>query len=470
MSAEGRDGTSALVIGLDFGTSSAKGCVIRAKSQGAEERLVFSCEAVTYEGQTQSVESWTDALYALLIQIPEALRRRAVRISLDATSATSICLNTAQVLMYDQGVGREVVELLKKYAPAESCVLSGSSSLAKLVFWLLESPPAGSALRFCHQADFLLRALVGSPVEVDGASHLIRYLREHAAFTSDWNNALKLGYDPEADEYPAWLIEGLLNGDPSLKDKPIPELPKVVRPGAVLGSVGFPFNALLPPDCQVCAGTTDSIAAFLASGCCQLGDACTSLGSTLAIKMLSQRRVESVQHGIYSHRFPTSGSASDRLWLVGGASNCGCRVLRDLKFTVEELRALSEEIDPQSPTGFHFYPLPLNATNGERFPDADPQKISTVDPSVRPRSKLLHAVFESIARVELSAYEKLYELGAECKQPLRLFSAGGGSENGTWSRMRSTLIYGVPEAPQMCAAESSEACYGAALLAADFTE
>ena len=36
------------------------------------------------------------------------------------------------------------------------------------------------------------------------------------------------------------------------------------------------------PECVVCTGTTDSLATFIASGATEPGDACTSLGSTLA--------------------------------------------------------------------------------------------------------------------------------------------------------------------------------------------
>ena len=39
--------------------------------------------------------------------------------------------------------------------------------------------------------------------------------------------------------------------------------------------------------CLVVGGTTDSIAAFLAAGADSVGDAVTSLGSTVAIKRLS---------------------------------------------------------------------------------------------------------------------------------------------------------------------------------------
>jgi sugar (pentulose or hexulose) kinase len=64
-------------------------------------------------------------------------------------------------------------------------------------------------------------------------------------------------------------------------------------------------------------GTTDSIAAFLASGANKAGQAVTSLGSTLAIKLISKVPVDDSEKGIYSHRL-------DDTWLVGGASNVGC--------------------------------------------------------------------------------------------------------------------------------------------------
>jgi sugar (pentulose or hexulose) kinase len=58
---------------------------------------------------------------------------------------------------------------------------------------------------------------------------------------------------------------------------------------------------------------TDSIAAFIAAGLSEPGDAVTSLGSTMAIKMISTVRVDNADYGIYSHRLGD-------VWLVGKAS------------------------------------------------------------------------------------------------------------------------------------------------------
>jgi D-ribulokinase len=62
----------------------------------------------------------------------------------------------------------------------------------------------------------------------------------------------------------------------------------------------------------------DSIAAFLAVGIdpSELGVAVTSLGSTLAVKLLSDSRVDDAATGVYSHRLGDT-------WLVGDLSNGG---------------------------------------------------------------------------------------------------------------------------------------------------
>jgi D-ribulokinase len=42
---------------------------------------------------------------------------------------------------------------------------------------------------------------------------------------------------------------------------------------------------------------------------------------------------------------------------VGGASNVGCAVLRQEKFSEEELRTLSNDIDPMKDSNLKYYPL-----------------------------------------------------------------------------------------------------------------
>ena len=54
----------------------------------------------------------------------------------------------------------------------------------------------------------------------------------------------------------------------------------------------------------------DSVAAFLAAGLREVGEAVTILGSTLALKLLSRNRVDDLKMGVYSQRL-------GNCWLVG---------------------------------------------------------------------------------------------------------------------------------------------------------
>jgi hypothetical protein len=128
-------------------------------------------------------------------------------------------------------------------------------------------------------------------------------------------------------------------------------------------------RAGLPAGALVCGGTTDSIAAFVAAGVSDVGQAVTSLGSTMAVKLLSSTRVDDAAFGVYSHRLGAG-------WLVGGASNTGGAVLRRY-FTDTQLAALTQRIDPGKPSGFDYYPL---VTPGERFPVNDPGLAPRLEP------------------------------------------------------------------------------------------
>jgi sugar (pentulose or hexulose) kinase len=257
--------------------------------------------------------------------------------------------------------------------------------------------------------------------------------------TSDYNNALKTGCNLETLTWPEWM-----------KALPVwPLLPQVVAPGSKLGPLSsdvarrFGLNSA----CVVRAGTTDSIAAFMAAGLGRPGDAVTSLGSTLVLKLLSETRVDAPQYGVYSHRY-------GRLWLAGGASNTGGAVLRQY-FSDQQLAELSQQINAKDDSGLDYYPLP---GPGERFPVNDPQLMPRLEPRPADDRTFLHGLLESMARIEARGYRKLWELSASRLE--RVVTAGGGARNETWRRIRQKLL-GVP----VEASEHTEAAYGMATLA-----
>ncbi|WP_293338365.1 FGGY-family carbohydrate kinase [Microcoleus sp. CAWBG58] len=432
-----------LYLGIDFGTTGARSTII--DSQGT-----IHCETeCTFAGaqQPELPSVWQNALWALIEQIPATIRNQVSAIALDGTSSTVMLCDTDGVpvcepILYNDGRGAAVTETLRAIAPANHTVLSATSSFAKLLWWQ-DFRGFTSQLYFLHQADWLAFLLHGK------------------LGISDYHNALKLGFDVDTLCYPDWLIEGIAGAV-------TPKLPEVVAPGTPVGElraqVGDRFG--FPRDCTVCAGTTDSIAAFLASGVNSPGEAVTSLGSTLAVKLLSHTRVDDSRYGIYSHRFPPlcrggapvpalpmPAQAGD-LWLVGGASNTGGAVLRHF-FTDAELDSLSQKIDAKQESLLDYYPL---LKNGDRFPINDPNLAPKLEPRPTDSVEFLHGLLESIARIEARGYQLLQELGAT---PLtKVYTAGGGAKNATWSAIRQRYLKVPVETPIHTAA-----AYGSALLA-----
>ncbi|MBF2016429.1 MAG: FGGY-family carbohydrate kinase [Rivularia sp. T60_A2020_040] len=413
-----------MYLGIDFGTSGARGIVIDSAAKiVAEVRFVFdvSCET----DLTNLTNCWQTALFTLLEQINKELRRQITRIAINGTSSTVLLCDAGgnpvdAPLLYNDARGAVMGEKLKDIAPANHTVLSATSSLVKLL-WMMELPSFTKAKYFLHQADwlgFLLHGKLG---------------------ISDYHNALKLGYDVEALEYPEWLSKLQISI----------HLPKVTIPGNAVGElrcdIANKYN--FPKNCLVCAGTTDSIAAFIASGANSPGLGVTSLGSTLVLKLLSRTRVDNFKYGIYSHRFGD-------LWLTGGASNTGGAVLKQF-FSNEELEKISGEIDVKKSSGLDYYPL---LKTGERFPIND----SNLPPQLEPRPdnsvEFLHGLLESMARIEARGYELLQELGADNLNCV--YTAGGGAKNLVWSEIRKQYL-GVP----VISSINTEAAYGSALLA-----
>jgi sugar (pentulose or hexulose) kinase len=226
-------------------------------------------------------------------------------------------------------------------------------------------------------------------------------------------------------------------------------LPEVALPGTSQGPVAAEVAARfgLPREARVHAGTTDSIAAFLAAAPMRLGAAVTSLGTTLAVKMMVDRRVDRPEIGLYAHRIGPG-------WLVGGASNTGGGALLR-HFSPDAIAALSERIDPIRPSGLDYYPLPAP---GERFPVDDPGMLPRETPRPDDDAAFLHGLLEGIATVEAACYDAIAELSG--RRPEAILTAGGGAANETWRAIRQRVI-GLP----VERAAQTEAAVGAARLA-----
>ena len=422
-------------LGIDFGTSGVRAIAIDA---GGE---VFAFTRCDYD--IRDCATWQTALYEVIASLPIKIRQNIRKIVIDGTSSTVLICDRmgkaiAPIMIYSDTCEPEVVNQVKKFAPPEHFVCSSTSSFAKLIALAkyARKELEARSLYFLHQADWL------------------GYLLHGKLGISDYHNALKLGYDPELLIYPDWL-QTWASENPALI------LPEIQAPSTSVGIIkkAIALKLGLPLSCEIGAGTTDSNAAFFASvgtATPAIGTAVTSLGSTMVLKVLSDRPINDVRYGIYSHRFehPEYGC----LWLVGGASNVGGAVLRQF-FTEQQLleltEALSDRIDLNIPSPLDYYPLPKI---GDRFPINDPDLLPRLEPRPDDPVEFLYGLLESMARIEAEGYALLQKLGASSIQ--KIYTAGGGAKNQVWTKIRDRYLQ-IP----MLKSDQTEAAYGAALLA-----
>ena len=221
------------------------------------------------------------------------------------------------------------------------------------------------------------------------------------------------------------------------------------EPGTVVGTItaAAATNFGLSNHTKIIAGTTDGCASFVATGATLPGEGVTVIGTTLTLKILSDRPIFEPEFGIYSHRILGN-------WLAGGASNSGGSALL-AHFNVSEIEALTPTLVPDQPTGLNYYPLPKP---GERFPIVDPNLASRTTPRPSSDATFLQALFEGIAGVEALGFARLAELGAPALRSVR--SLGGATGYKSFNTIRARTL-NVP----LLAAKSDEAAFGAALLA-----
>lgn len=421
---------SSLSLGIDLGTSGIRSAVVDA--DGAVVSTARGAYGAIDPGHVDATQWWTGVEACLHAQMAACRdagidAARITRIGVDGTSGSMVLTDrdlrpVTRALMYNSGGFDVEAAQIAALAPDPHITRGASSALARALRLQAEDADK-TASHLLHQADFIAAKLMGQ-----------------GGF-SDHNNALKTGYDPEARGWPTWYSELDLRMD---------ILPEVLPAGAAARPIA-PAKARrfgLSKTAMIHVGTTDSIAAFLAAAPLRIGAAVTSLGTTLAIKMLSEIRVDAPEIGLYSHRLGDG-------WLVGGASNTGGGVLLEA-FSVAQIASLSERIDPTSASPLDYYPL---RTPGERFPINDADLAPRMTPRPKDDAAYLHGLLEGIARIEKRCYDAMVARGAPW--PDQIFTAGGGASNPVWTQIRERVL-GMP----LSAAPESEAAVGVARLIA----
>jgi len=375
-----------LSLGIDIGTSGVRTAVMDGDTFVSMARA----EHPKQDPQNIDANGWWSAVADCLTTQITNLRDLGVDpeqitgIAVDGTSGSMVLTDkdltlVSPALMYNSKGFDAEAEVIASLEAGDHITKGSNSALGRAM--RLVSLSTAKPAHLLHQADYIAAKLMG----VGGYS--------------DYNNALKTGYDPETESWPSWIGEVI---DTAL-------LPKVQGPGTPIAPISSQMAAQfgLSDKAIIHAGTTDSIAAFLACAPLEEGVAVTSLGSTLAIKLLSTARIDDAAVGLYSHRLGD-------FWLVGGASNTGGAVLKTY-FTDDDLVRLSESIDPDRPLG-----------------------------------------------IEAKCFAEIAKRGGS--RPSTIYTAGGGGQNDKWTQIRARQLGQIPQRPA-----HSEASIGVAKLVARST-
>ncbi len=424
-------------LGIDIGTQGARVLLLDETGQqlaAKEESFPFT-ESLREE---QSPALWWDSccriIPALISQVKNQININQVKAaSVTSTSGTIIPVDhdynpLHPAIMYsDSRSGPEAAfcrEIAKNEINSGFTAFSPSCGLPKMRWFLNHFPDRASKLfKFIHASDFITGRLCG------------------AYAITDFTNAMKSGYDLHRYEWPGYIAEKIGIRQDWLQQ---------VRPsGEPLGTLRPDLAAEwgLPQSLIVTTGMTDGCASQVASGAVNPGQWNTTIGTTLVIKGVTREEIIDPSGVIYNHRHPSG------LWMPGGASNTGADWVNSF-FSAEDLDKLSQLAAERLPAKSVAWPL---LQKGERFPFVAPEAFGfwPEDDKV----EKFTACLEGVAFIERYAYERIASLSDE--KPERIFSAGGGSNNDTWLRIRSNVI-GLP----VCKMKNVSGAAGAAILAA----
>lgn len=434
-----------LVLGVDVGTLSTKGLLVRLDGSVAAT-VVRQHELSTPRpgwAEHDAETIWWDEVVAvtrdLLAQFPDdrvvAVGASGIGPCVLPCDADGTPLRQAILYGIDSRATDEIDELTKAYgaeAIQRRCgsVLTTQAAGPKLAWVRHKEPEVWSATRSVHMSSsFLVHRLTGE------------YVLDHAS-ASQFNPL----YDPTAK---AWITEWADDVAPGLA------LPRLAWPGEVVGTVTATAAATtgLSEGTPVVAGSIDAWTESVSVGVKQPGDVMLMYGTTMFLIEVTESLhtwptlwgTSGVLQGTYNLAagMATSGAVTDWLRRVTGSS------FEDL---VDEARAVG-------PGAEGLLMLPYFA--GERTPLFDPDARGVVAGLTlrHGRAHLYRAALEATAFGVRHNLEAMADAGGHAA---RLVAVGGGTKGGLWTQIVSDVV----GTPQQLPRNTVGAAYGDAILAA----
>ena len=419
-----------LFLGIDLGTGGVRcilvneeGRIVAEVSHGLQ-RLNLSNKQGESE---QDAAEWISVLESALDELFSVPQNRTISaVAVDSTSGTVLPVDKVgdpigSALMHNDVRAVEESELCRNIFGGDC---SPTFSLPKIL-WMKKYLSMPEDTLFLHATDFLNSWLAGA-----------------TDVPTDFTNAMKTGVDLETGDWSGSL--------PSLN------LPRVVSPGEVIGELSHALRSRwgLAGSCILVSGATDSNAAFYASGAGKTGDWSTTIGTTLAVKGLSPKRLNDPLGRIYCHRHP------DGHWLPGGASNGGGEILRT--HFGEKLNCFDDELKVCIPSIVPPIVYP-SVRQGERLPISDPAFIPFGHKDKHNDLNFYLGCLEGLSFLEKMTYDLIEELGGQLGSSV--FATGGAASSIVGLQIRADVMQrsiSVPEHP-------NSAMGSAILAAAGFT-
>ncbi len=411
-------------LGIDLGTGGVR-CLLAEEDgsiRGQVSRALEKLNVATIEqGSEQDPREWIEVLESALEELFSDPANREVRaIAVDSTSGTVLPVADngsplGNALLYND---------MRSEEEAKGCavVFEGSCSptfsLPKIL-WMQGHLDLPDDCLFLHATDYLQAWLAGT-----------------TNVPTDFTNAMKTGVDLESQQWSA--------------DLPAIRLPEVLAPGRRFGTLRGDLQKRwqLPGEVALVTGATDSNAAFYASGAAVAGDWSTTIGTTLAVKGLSEARIEDPEARIYCHKHP------DGTWLPGGASNAGGEIVRE-RFgdRPEEMEGLAAE---RRETSHLVYP---SVRRGERLPFSSQSFTPFFIGDEADRVGVFLGCVEGVACVEALVYNLLESLGAAVGDTI--YATGGAARSSLGLQIRAAMVEKT-----LCVPSHPNSAMGAAILAA----
>ncbi|MGC8777420.1 MAG: FGGY-family carbohydrate kinase [Candidatus Caldatribacteriaceae bacterium] len=415
------DRENAFVLGIDLGTQGVRSMIANFRGRViVEEKEALSSSRLEGEIFEQDPAEWARKVD---VCVSRALgkffdsgypREALLALSCDSTSGTVVMVDQEgrvlrPAIMYNDSRAKQEATLINTVA-ASFCDKMGyrfdpSFALCKVLWTKKHEANLFEKTRyFLHAADYLVGVLTGE------------------WGVSDISNSLKMGYDLVDLRWPDFIERDL--------EIPIEKLPAVHITGEIVGELNsFWAERWRCGPLKVVAGATDGTASFYASGVENVGDISSTLGTTLVVRSISERRVKDPQGRVYCHLHP------ERFWLPGGASNTGGECLNRF-FAAIDLSEWDERVkNLPLPTSLLVYPL---VRQGERLPFANPQARFFKVGEEKGPLEFYAACLEGVGYIERYSFELLEALGASPAR--RVFSSGSGTKSFIWNQIRADIL------------------------------